>query len=159
MYGTARSRPKTSGRFASLMELYETNYMLIRLLVPGLQGLEDPLYVSQPPGVMALELSQIEHSRYTSTFNLSYRFSAALRHEREPDLAIRIYNDARTCEVMSGLIPTDRQEIRRVRNLMDGYRLNRFLQKWVSYCLRQGHSFDSLSQPQSKNITVGYPIL
>jgi len=52
-----------------------------------------------------------------------------------------LYHDARTCEVMSGLISAGRSESRRTRDLDDGYRLNRFLNKWVSYCLRQGHGF------------------
>lgn len=131
------------------MELYENNYMLIRLLVPELRQLPESRYVSQPNGLLPLELSNIEHNKYTTTFTLTYLFehsasiprSAGARHGRAPNLTIRLYHDARTCEVMSGLIPSRRAELRRTRDLDDGYRLNRFLQKWMSYCLRQGHSF------------------
>lgn len=146
MQDTMLSRPKTTGRFNSLMELYEKNYMLIRLLAPNLKALESESYVSRPEGLLPLELSCIEHSRYTSTFKLTYLFSTTSRHDREPDLTIRLYHDARTCEVMSGLIPSMRNESRRTRDLTDGYRLNRFLHKWVSYCLRQGHGFETDSQ-------------
>jgi len=90
------------------MELYEKNYMLIRLLVPDLKSLQGSHYVSKPDGLLPLELSKIEHNRYTTTFKLTYLFSSASRHDREPDLVIRLYHDARTCEVMSGLIPSMR---------------------------------------------------
>ena len=142
MYNTLLPHRRSSGQFASLMELYESNYVLVRLLVPALRSMDKSLYVSGPVGAMPLELSEITHCRYTTTFNLTYRFSSPLRREREPDLAIRIYHDARTCEVMSGLIPSARGDLRRVRDLIDGYRLNKFLQRWLSYCLRQGHVFD-----------------
>jgi len=125
------------------MELYEKNYMLVRLLAPDLKSLPEKRYVSRPDGLLPLELSAIEHNRYTTTFKLTYLFSTASRHDREPDLVVRLYHDARTCEVMSGLIPSMRTESRRTRDLDNGYRLNRFLHKWVSYCLRQGHSFDA----------------
>lgn len=148
MQDTMILRPKTTGRFNSLMELYENNYMLIRLLVPGLRQYQQMTYVSQPDKLLPLELSAIEHSRFTTTFKLTYLFSSNSRHDREPDLTIRLYHDARACEVMSGLIPAVRTESRRTRDLDDGYRLNRFLNKWISYCLRQGHGF---ALPEIKN--------
>jgi len=130
MQDTSVLRPRTTGRFNSLMELYENNYMLIRLLAPGLKEFKSKTYLSQPDKLLPLELSAIEHNRYTTTFKLTYLFSSSSRHDREPDLTIRLYHDARTCEVMSGLIPAMRTESRRTRDLDDGYRLNRFLHKW-----------------------------
>jgi len=143
MHTVATRKAATSGRFASLMELYESNYMAIRLLVPGLRSLpagNDLVYVSEVSDCLNLELSRIEHEKYTSTFNLTYRFASDSRNPREPDLTIRIYHDARTCEVMSGLLQGTRHGPLRTRDLTEGYRLNRFLQKWIRYCLRQGHS-------------------
>lgn len=151
MQDTLMLRPKTTGRFNSLMELYENNYMLIRLLAPGLKAYQASSYVSRPDGLLPLELSEIEHNRYTTTFKLTYLFSSKTRHAREPDLTIRLYHDARTCEVMSGLISASRFESRRTRDLDDGYRLNRFLHKWVSYCLRQGHGFDQAAAPMQQD--------
>ena len=136
---------KTSGRFASLMELYEKNYCLIRLLIPTLRTLSDNVYVSTVSGCLDLELRQIEHSRYTTTFNLTYHFSESHhREEFEPDLTIRLYHDARTCEVVTGLLRTARNDHRRSRNLEESLRLNRFLHRWLTYCIRQGHSFKAL---------------
>lgn len=131
------------------MELYEQNYLLIRLLAPSLRSMGPGSYVSKAAGAMPLELSDVIHSRYTTTFRLTYRFSpqnGKARLDREPDLTIRLYHDARTCEVMSGLMSEQRAEIRRTRDLDEGRRLNRFLNKWLSYCLRQGHRF-----PESTN--------
>lgn len=141
-------------RFSSLMELYENNYMLVRLLIPELRQIADAtavsdqpgqrvVYVSTVEGCLDLELSAIEHSKYTTTFNLTYHFSNDLRNPREPDLTIRIYHDARTCEVMSGLLQGMKHGPLRRRDLHEGYRLNRFLSKWLRYCLRQGHGFHS----------------
>jgi len=144
MYNALLYRPKTSNRFASLMELYEQNYVLIRLLVPELRTLKPGTFVSRVPGAMELELHVLAHSRYTSTFSLTYRFgdqSARGRGQCEPDLALRLYHDARSCEVMSGLLPEGRVEVRRTRDLEEGRRLNRFLNKWLNYCIRQGHGF------------------
>ncbi len=144
MYSTLLHKPRNSGRFSSLMDLYEQNYMLMRLLAPDLKQMGHGAFVSTAPGTLTLELSELEHSRYTSTFKLTYRFSgngARGRNEREPDLSIRLYHDARSCEVMSGLLPEGRVEVRRTRDLEEGRRLNRFLNRWLSYCLRQGHQF------------------
>lgn len=123
------------------METYENNYMLVRLLVPHLRQLEPGHYVSKVEGCLDLELSQIEHNRYTTTFNLTYRFRQPGRAAREPDLNIRLYHDARTCEVVSGIVNNRKGHRRRVRKLDECRRVNRFLYKWLRYCLRQGHSF------------------
>lgn len=144
MYSTLLHRPRNSGRFAALMELYEQNYMLMRVLAPDLHRMAEGPFESRAGDAMPLEISEIKHTAYTSTFKLTYRFSSnneKHRGRREPDLSIRLYHDARSCEVMSGLMPEGRIEIRRTRDLEEGRRLNRFLRKWLAYCLRQGHSF------------------
>ena len=140
---TLMPRPRTSERFAALMELYERNYMLVRLLAPALASMRGTR-VSTVPGELPLEMRDIEHGRYTTTFRLTYRLSGGdVRVPgREPDLAIRLYHDARTCEVMSGLLPGETSEARRVRDLDEGHRLNRFLNRWLDYCLERGHGFE-----------------
>ncbi len=163
------------------MELYEQNYMLVRLLVPELRSLQADSYVSVTAVVtgstgsgpvaaeadlrcetvvpamdeamsasIPLELSQLTHEPYTTTFNLTYKFSSCSGKPREPDLLIRLYHDARSCEVLSGLVPGRRYEERRTRELGEGQRLNRFLNKWLGYCLRQGHCFG----PQTERRTA-----
>ena len=141
----------TSGRFSALMDLYEENYMMIRVLAPQLRSMvgvsscpddndglleQAVVYVSRVEGCLDLELSQIEHNKYTTTFNLTYRFTHDHRRPREPDMMIRLYHDARSCEVMSGLLQGLKHGPIRRRDLDEGYRLNRFLYKWMRYCLK-----------------------
>jgi len=117
--------------------------MLMRVLAPELRSMGEGCFVSRSKGTPALELRDITHSKYTTTFKLTYHFSASDQELKpyEPDLFIRLYHDARTCEVMSGLLPEVRVEARRTRNLEDGQRLNQFLHRWLSFCIRQGHCF------------------
>lgn len=155
-----------TGRFASLMELYENNYLLIRLLIPELRQLGEGTYVSIVPGALDLQLSRIEHCRYTTTFNLTYRFENSLRQPFEPNLTIRLYHDARTAEVVTGLVQTQREQTRRTRGLDNSWRLNRFLYKWMRYCLHQGHSFEVVAaheasgklQRESDAVMVNPPV-
>lgn len=143
MYDASMIKPRSSGRFESLMDLYERNYMLMRLLAPDLRQMSNGYFVSKAHNAPSLELRDISHSRYTSTFKLTYHFTIedGGRKPYEPDLFIRLYHDARSCEVMSGLLPEGRTEHRRTRDLEQGQRLNSFLNKWLGYCLRQGHCF------------------
>ena len=192
MYSTLLHRPRSSGRFATLMELYEQNYMLVRLLVPELRSLQADRYVSivtaadetaagldsrgdvavvgrgsrrgSPEAVLdtvacaaiPLELSQLLHERYTTTFNLTYRFSTGIGKPKEPDLLIRLYHDARTCEVLSGLVPGLGRDMLRTRNLREGRQLNGFLNKWLTYCLHQGHSFGPHADARIEKHKAGF---
>ena len=152
MYDTLIYKLRSTGRFERLMDLYERNYMLMRLLVPELRSLQEGCFVSEADDVPSLELRDISHSKYTSTFKLTYHFSDTQAGARpyEPDLSIRLYHDARTCEVMSGLLPEDRLVERRTRDLDEGQQLNQFLNKWLGYCLRQGHSFSEQPVPSEQ---------
>lgn len=143
-------RPRTSGRFSALMDVYERNYMLMRLLAPRLRDMTGESIISNADDALPLEIVDLEHSRYTSTFRLTYQLSARHRPGREPNLAIRLYHDARTCEVMSGLLPDQPDQERRTRDLDEGIELNLFLYRWLSYCLRQGHGFDGARRQARK---------
>jgi len=112
------------------------------------------VYVSRVEGCLDLELSQIEHNKYTTTFNLTYRFTHDHRRPREPDMMIRLYHDARSCEVMSGLLQGLKHGPIRRRDLDEGYRLNRFLYKWMRYCLKQGHSFKKKARKSVVAVTI-----
>lgn len=142
------------------MDLYERNYMLMRLLAPDLHTMHSGCFVSRVDNAPSLELRDIVHSKYTCTFKLTYHFSQSeftdqpAQKPYEPDLVIRLYHDARSCEVMSGLLPEERFEERRTRDLEEGQRLNRFLLRWLSYCLRQGHSFSE--QPVPAEVVEAY---
>ncbi len=137
------------GSFSALMDLYERNYIQIRRLLPVMPPAA-AVRVSQTPGGLDLHLRIIERCRYTSELLLTYQFY----HEdgppvAEPNLRIRVYHDARLAEVMtahlrhdSGFSSDFSDAGRKDRTgLYRRWRINRFLYKWLGYCLRQGHCF------------------
>lgn len=135
--------------FSELMELYELNYLNLRRLAPDLDGLGDHSISALNSG-LDLHYRLIEKCKYTITFSLTYQFGRHNGAYQAPDLHIRFYQDARVAEVLSGVLhrhclhagagnlfhhhlnlPTN--------NLMNRWRLNRFLHKWLNFCLKQGH--------------------
>ncbi len=145
MYCPVQQKTRTSGRFCNLMELYEQNYLQLRLLIPALKRAEISTEVSKVPGCLPLYLQVIEKSPYTTTLRLTYRFVSSSgrpsRASAEPDLMLRVYHDARTAEVVSGLIHGQQHVERKTRGLDNSWRLNRFLYKWLRYLHYRGHHF------------------
>lgn len=142
MYCPARPKYKTTDRFGNLMELYEKNYVQLRLLIPDLKNGPVTPGTSSVDGCLPVHLVVTEQTRYTTTLHLTYRFNAESDTARvAPDFTIRVYHDARTAEVVSGLLHGDQNVQRKTRNLDASWRLNRFLYKWLSYLLRRGHRF------------------
>jgi uncharacterized protein len=131
--------------FAGLMDLYESNYIRVRNLVPELDVLPG-VAVSCVPGALDLHLQLIERCRFTTTLGLTYYF-----HEEEgafpaPDIKVRIYHDAQVAEVIAcgrrrGLQHAEYNRLHHQYSLREKWRMNRFLHKWLGYCLRQGHRF------------------
>ncbi len=130
-----------AGGFARLMDLYERNYIGLRRLAPELP--QRPMTLcSQITGGLPLYLHLLHRHRYTTDLVLTYRFAQPTGWRAEPNLSIRIYHDARQAEVMSaclrhGLV-FDTAEC---NQLSQRWRVNRFLWKWLNYCLYQGHYF------------------
>ena len=145
MHCPTRQKYKTTERFGNLMELYEKNYMQLRLLVPALKKGPITTAISTVPGCLTLYMQVIEQNPYTSTLRLTYRFvskdSSGNRASFEPDLTIRIYHDARSAEVLSGLLHGQQHVQRITRSLSESWKLNRFLYKWLRYLLYRGHRF------------------
>jgi uncharacterized protein YqiB (DUF1249 family) len=142
------------GTFAALMDLYECNYIHIRRLIPALPKTPTHL-VSQAPGSLALHLQLVERFRYTTELILSYQFDEGGVTCAEPDLRIRVYHDARLAEVLTAQLrhwPAFDVELLAsqhldVPQLYWRWKINRFLFKWLSYCLRQGHRFSAITPP------------
>jgi len=130
--------------FVSLMDMYEDNFIKLRKLIPDLSRI-DKTCVSEVEGHLPLHLRIVERSKFTTTLMLSYCFDEAGQVRMEPNLKIRIYHDAQLAEVMSGKLHHGRlvldnlpADARRQK-----WQLNRFLSKWLKYCLRQKHGFSS----------------
>lgn len=135
--------------FVSLMDMYEDNYIKLRKLIPNVALITTP-QISESAGHLNLHLKITERSKFTTTLILSYCFSADGscdnadgKSRMEPNLKIRIYHDAGLAEVMSGKLHHGRLVLDHLPSdaLKEKWQLNRFLGKWLKYCLRQNHSF------------------
>jgi uncharacterized protein len=139
-------RPRS---FAGLMELYESNYMRFRRLCPGRYCVGEGV-VSRACGALDLHLTILEQSHYTSTVHLTYYLKeSASGIFPNPDLKLRIYYDALQAEVLScgrRWLPGN-MGVRPLHSfgchaeLASKWAMNRFLHKWLGYCLSQGHCF------------------
>ena len=128
--------------FVSLMDMYEDNYMKLRKLIPDLKCIDESA-ISNSEGYLDLHLQIIERSKFTTTLRLSYCFTDSNEMRLEPNLKIRIYHDAGLAEVMSGKLHHGRLVLDHLPAdaLKEKWQLNRFLSKWLKYCLRQNHVF------------------
>ncbi len=131
---------KKRQQFSSLMELYEQNYALLRLILPEQGDIPDH-WVSRVPGHMDLHLWVLERAKFTITLRLSYQFHNENRAEYEPDLTVRIYYDARSAEAMSAIVHGKPRQMRQASTLEWRWSLNQFLYRWLRYSRYQGHSF------------------
>ncbi len=144
-----RSKIQLSGcqprNFTGLMELYASNHQRLMRLAPALDKLGD-VTVSRVAGAMDLHLSVVERFKYTTEIVLTYRFQGLEGVVLEPNVQIRIYHDAHMAEAKSASL---RHTVRFNRchrraiptELERKWELNRFLQRWLGYCGRQGHLF------------------
>ena len=128
--------------FAGLMELYENNYIKLKKLCGDFKSLDEHSVSSIEHG-MNLYLRIIERTTYTVTLCLTYQFDEKLYPDESkyPNLIIRIYFDAMQAEVMQRVVRRGPKINSLGCHLKDKWRDNRFLFKWLSFCLRQGHNF------------------
>jgi uncharacterized protein YqiB (DUF1249 family) len=130
--------------FAALMDLYEYNYLRLKRIAPELDIADRMISVSD--GHLDLYLDVTERCKFTTTIRLTYRFDQDGEQVLQPDMHIKIYHDARNAEVLDRL---DRRH-RRVysgETLQEKWRMNRFLYKWLGYCIFQKHYFHPISRP------------
>lgn len=138
--------------FAALMDVYENNFLRIKKLIPGLD-LPEGDYVSSVIGCLDLRLSVLEKSKYTSLLQLTYWFERESKKVPEPNLVLRVYHDVGLIEVLSGELHHGRLILNNLPEtaIDDRWQLNRFLYKWLGFCLHIGHCFDGQDQSQQLN--------
>lgn len=140
-------RSISSKSFSGLMDLYEQNYIRLRKMVPDL-GVADHM-ISSAAGYSDLFLSVHERCKYTTMLSLTYRFGKPGRHLFEPDLHLKVYHDAKVVEVQhlnsrsQGLIVVEDLLIKK-------WAINRYLYKWLGYCLYQGHYFQPMKHLKAR---------
>lgn len=138
--------PPRAKSFAGLMEMYEINYLQLRLLCGNLRALPEET-VSRIAGGIPVALRMVESASHTSTLLMTYLFDeSGERVDSRPDMLIRVYHDSRQAEVISHRCRLVDEPVRYWGKELDTmllcrWRMNRFLYKWTTYLRRQGHSF------------------
>lgn len=142
-----RARPRG---FASLMALYESNYLRLARLTgdPALLAGER---VSRVASGCDLRLNVLEQCPYTTTLDLTHVFHEAAvvgpgleTFLTYPDVRIRVYRDARMAQAQHW--PADQPEPygrlpgEAGRELQQRWLFNNMLNKWLEYCIELGHS-------------------
>lgn len=144
----AAAQPRS---FTGLMALYESNYRRFERLVP-----EDdlPFEAAESRGAdTRLYLRVLERCRYTMTVHLTHWFELDGELRPDPDLRLRLYRDAGLAEAiycdarsryaaLAG-VPVIDQSV-----LAHQWPRNLLLNKWLAYCLTQGHSFGGAHRPR-----------
>lgn len=134
-------RPGTLG---GLITLYESNFIKFKSLVrdPGRPPEE---FVSISARDCALHLRIEEGSRYTRICRLTYLFEEPTGDVALPDMAVRVFLDARLAEVV-GWAESHRHphlaelSSRYATELDRRWARNIVLGKWLDYLLDMGHS-------------------
>ncbi|HPE60559.1 MAG TPA: DUF1249 domain-containing protein [Thiolinea sp.] len=127
--------------FAALMEMYEYNYILVRLLLGDVRRLEDR-QVLHAGTCLPLQVQVKERSRHTTTLMLTYCFNNKRRRQRTgPDLLVRICHDARQAEVVQHRCHMPSRDADETVDgmLLCRWRMNRFLYKWINYLRKQNY--------------------
>ena len=151
----SRTQPRalstaTRRNLPGLMALYEENYMRLRRLIPRLDAIHGSA-VSCVEGCIDLHVTVLERARYTTTLHLTYVFDDGEGIRHEPDLRVRVQHDARTAEAMELHIGRGRYHFDARRTLQRSWERNRFLHKWLGYCLHRGHRFPRRPAPVAES--------
>jgi len=136
-----RGREANPRSFAGLMELYEQNYLRLRNIAPDLRVADE--MISSVPEHQDLYLSITQRCRYTTMLRMTYQFEEEGAVLFEPDLHLKVYHDARVVEVQQ-LQSRSRGPLYLADLIEQKWMMNRFLYKWLGYCLHQGHYFQPL---------------
>jgi len=141
------------GSFGALMALYETNYIKIGLLIEDfdlsgdLSGdFQGECLLSTTPEDCDLHLWVESRTRYTQILRLTYIFDEDGEAIADPDLVIRIYDDARMAEVAAWAEHHRHAMLGKMATRFAGeidrrWSQNMMLSKWLDYLLDVGHSF------------------
>lgn len=137
--------------FSGLMALYESNYHRFLRLVPETdipfdqavsQGMDHRLY-----------LRVLERCRYTLTVHLTHWFGEGDQARPDPDLRLRVYRDAGLVEAIYCDASSRYAALAGVPHIDDRvlaaqWPRNLLLNKWLAWCLQQGHGFTGVDRPR-----------
>lgn len=129
--------------FAGLMTLYENNYHRLGQILGSLTDPPDQ-GLSRVAGDLDLHLETLERCRYTTTLRLTYWFAGERGSYPDPDLVVRLYQDARMAEVTS-CCQYHTHRILRPWHTPGGEEIrqrwarNQMFHKWLEFCIEHGH--------------------
>ena len=130
----------------AMLDLCEENYRFLLCLIPGVRQRGPGEYASMNLGA-ELQIIVCEQTPYTTTLRLTYLFDAGdegdARVRADPDACIRLYHDACQIEVLElrqHALPVVAGY--KAPALVNKWRLNLFLSKWLGYCWRRGYCFE-----------------
>lgn len=152
----AAARPRS---FNGLMALYESNYRRFRRIVPEA---DVPFDVGVSRGRdHDLHLRVLERCRYTLTIHLTHWFGVGDQARPDPDLKLRVYRDAGVAEAIYCDASSRYAALAGVPHIDDQvlaaqWPRNLLLNKWLAYCLQQGHGFYGVHRPRRTSAAVNY---
>ena len=155
-----RARPRS---FVALMGLYESNYTRLGWLVEDIRSLDGSCR-SMVSGDCDLVLTVTARGPYTASFTLTYDLGSGVAPAAAdvpaaalpvvhpeipftvPDMAVRVYHDARVAEAQGWAPSPEPGALQRLRNglereLDQRWARNTMLNKWLEYCAERGHRF------------------
>lgn len=139
--------------FNGLMALYESNYRRFMRLVPEA---DIPFDRAMSHGRdQDLHLCVLERCRYTLTIHLTHWFGEGEDARPDPDLKLRIYRDAGLAEAIYCDTSSRYAALAGVPDIHDRvlaaqWPRNVLLNKWLAYCLQQGHGFSAAHRPRNR---------
>jgi uncharacterized protein len=137
-------------RIASLLQLCESNYLLLSRLLAGKMSVGESRDFALS-AQLNYQLSINEVTRYTSLITIEQQtntFLAESTHKLHnmlrPSMVVRLYHDARMAEVIAN------QDIKHVKPRYDypndkmhlpdeKQQISQFLKEWLQLCLHHGH--------------------
>ncbi|MFN4262474.1 MAG: DUF1249 domain-containing protein [Thioalkalivibrionaceae bacterium] len=131
---------------SSLFELFESNYRGLRRLLPDLRERSaGSSFAGRATSAPTLYLLIEDQSPYTTTLRMTHRFGA--HGTRQPDLAVRIFHDARQAEVLDRfcrqaeghVVASDLPD---QRSLYCRLQHSRFLNRWLELLHTRRYAFD-----------------
>ena len=137
-----------------LQEVQEEIYRQLQLLIPDDIAFHDSM-ASRVPGSPLLRLQILERHAYTTFMRLTYEFNEGEERSYAPDAHIRFYRDAHMAEATSydqdqGCRRTAHPSYPPRQLMLQAWRRNRALDRWLDYILKQGHSLDTM-KPAKKS--------
>ena len=131
-----------------LQGVQEEIFRQLQLLIPDAVAFHDALK-SQVSGSPTLRMQVLERHPYTTFLRLTYEFRDGDDRSYAPDAHIRLYRDARLAEATSynteqGCTRDAHPSYPGRHQLIEAWRRNRALDRWLNYLLTQGHSLSTM---------------